>query len=170
MANVAGVGFDAKVNRVFNRLKEEGRSGKWLYLVSTAKTLFAYRSKKFTVKIDGKTILNKVDVFSANVGIGKYNGGGMLQPPQAEIDDGLFDITVIKKMNKLKIVRHFKKLFNGRIYRLSNVLPFQGKKIEVISTPESPIEIDGEAMGYCPFTFELIPQSISLVVGEKYQK
>jgi YegS/Rv2252/BmrU family lipid kinase len=170
MANVAGMGFDAKVNRAFNRLKEEGRSGKWLYLASMAKTLFAYRSKKFTVKIDGKTILNKVDVFSANVGIGKYNGGGMLQLPQAEIDDGLFDITVIKKMNKLKIIRHFKKLFNGRIYRLSNVFPFQGKKIEVISAPESPIEIDGEAMGYCPFTFELIPQSISVVVGENYQK
>jgi YegS/Rv2252/BmrU family lipid kinase len=170
MANVAGMGFDAKVNRVFNRLKEEGRSGKWLYIISTAKTLFAYRSKKFTIKVDDTTILSKVDVFSANVGIGKYNGGGMLQLPQAEIDDGLFDITIIKKMSKLKIIKNFKKLFNGKIYKLSNVMPLQGKKIEVISKPESPIEIDGEALGYCPFTFELIPQSINVVVGENYKK
>jgi YegS/Rv2252/BmrU family lipid kinase len=170
MANVAGMGFDAMVNRIFNRMKEEGRNGKWLYLISVAKTLLGYKSKKFNIKIDGKTILHNVDVFSANVGIGKYNGGGMLQLPNAEIDDGLFDITVIKKMNKLKIIRHFKKLFNGKIYKLSNVLPLQGKRIEIISNPESPVEIDGEALGYCPFVFELIPQSISVVVDENYKK
>jgi len=170
MANVAGMGFDAKVNRVFNRLKEEGRKGKWLYILSVAKTLFAYRSKKFTVKIDETTVLHNVDVFSASVGIGKYNGGGMMQLPQAEIDDGLFDMTIIKKMNKMKVITQFKKLFNGKIYKLSNVLPHQGKHIEVVSHPESPIEIDGEALGHCPFTFELIPQSINVVVGENYQK
>lgn len=170
MANVAGMGFDARVNRVFNKLKDEGRSGKWLYLISMAKTLCTYRSKKFTIRVDGKTVLQKTYVFSANVGIGKYNGGGMLQLPQAEIDDGLFDMTVIKKMSKLKILSNFKKLFNGKIYRLSNVLSMQGKLIEVVSQPETPVEIDGEALGYCPFTFELIPQSISVVVGERYQK
>lgn len=170
MANVAGMGFDAMVNRVFNRLKDEGRSGKWLYIVSTVKTLLGYKSKKFNIIVDGKTILHSVDVFSANVGIGKYNGGGMLQLPQAEIDDGLFDITVIKKMSKFKIIRHFKKLFNGKIYKLSNVLPLQGKRIEIVSTPESPVEIDGEALGYCPFVFELIPQSINVVVGDNYKK
>jgi YegS/Rv2252/BmrU family lipid kinase len=170
MANVAGMGFDAKVNRVYNKLKDEGRKGKWLYIISMARTLFAYRSKKFTVKVDEKTVLEQVDVFSANVGIGKYNGGGMMQLPQAEIDDGLFDMTIIKKMNKLKILTNFKKLFNGKIYKLSNILPLQGKRIEIVSTPETTIEIDGEALGYCPFTFELIPQSISVVVGENYKK
>jgi YegS/Rv2252/BmrU family lipid kinase len=170
MANVAGMGYDAMVNRVFNRLKDEGRSGKWLYIISVTKTLLGYRSKKFNIIVDGKQILNNVDVFSANVGIGKYNGGGMLQLPQAEIDDGLFDITVIKKMNKFRIIKHFKKLFDGKIYKLSNVLPLQGKRIEITSKPESPIEIDGEALGYCPFVFELIPQSINVVVGENYKK
>ena len=170
MANVAGMGFDAMVNRRFNRLKEEGRSGKWLYLISTAKALLGYKNKKFTFCVDGETVIKDTDVFSANIGIGKYNGGGMLQLPFAEIDDGLFDITVIKKMNKFKIISNLKKLFNGKIYKLSNVIPMQGKKIEVMSSPESPIEIDGEALGYCPFTFELIPQSINVVVGENYYK
>ena len=30
------------------------------------------------------------------------------------------------------------------------------------------IEIDGEAMGYSPFTFELLPGSIKVVVGPKF--
>ncbi|MDR2125863.1 MAG: diacylglycerol kinase family lipid kinase [Prevotellaceae bacterium] len=170
MANVAGMGYDAAVNRVFNRLKDEGRSGKWLYILSVAKTLLGYRSKKFNIIVDGETILSNVNVFSANVGIGKYNGGGMLQLPQAEIDDGLFDITVIKKMSKLKIIKHFKKLFNGKIYKLPGVVSLQGKRIEINSKPETPIEIDGEALGYCPFVFELIPQCINVVVGKNYKK
>ena len=32
-----------------------------------------------------------------NVGIGKYNGGGMIQVPHAIADDGLYSITLIKK-------------------------------------------------------------------------
>lgn len=168
MANVAGIGFDAMVNRRFNRLKEEGRSGRWLYLTSTLKALFKYRAKRFRIKVDGKEFFDST-MFSATVGIGKYNGGGMLQMPAAVVDDGLFDLTVIKKVTKLGVMWDFKKLYNGRIYKHPKVIATQAKKIEIESFPESPIEVDGEALGFSPFTFELVPQSICVVVGEKYQ-
>lgn len=45
MANVAGVGFDAFVNRKYNHLKEEGKKGKWLYLWSTLKAVRAIRRR-----------------------------------------------------------------------------------------------------------------------------
>ncbi len=167
MANVAGLGFDAMVNRKFNKLKEEGRKGKWLYIVSTLKALLKYRSKHFKVTIDGKTVVDN-DVFSATVGIGKYNGGGMMQMPNAVFDDGLFDVTIIRKKTKASVLYNFRKLYNGKIYRIANITAWQGKQVTVESTPESPIEIDGEAMGYSPFTFELIPQCIRVVVGESF--
>lgn len=167
MANVAGLGFDAMVNRKFNRLKEEGRKGKWLYIMSTLKALFAYKSKHFKVTIDGEMVLD-ADVFSATVGIGKYNGGGMMQMPNAVFDDGLFDVTLIRKKTKASVIYNFRKLYNGRIYKLANITAWQGKQVRIESIPESPIEIDGEAMGYSPFTFELIPQCIRVVVGEKF--
>jgi len=167
MANVAGMGFDAMVNRLFNRLKDEGRYSKNLYLWGTFRTLFSYHSKCFTVKVDGK-LLHEGSVFTAAVGIGKYNGGGMNQMPNAVIDDGLLDVTVVKRMNPLKVLYHFHKLYNGKIYRISKVVATQGKQITIETKPESPIEIDGEAMGYSPFTFELIPRSIKVVVGADY--
>jgi YegS/Rv2252/BmrU family lipid kinase len=169
MANVAGIGFDAMVNRRFNKLKDEGKSGKWLYLTSVLKALFKYRSKRFKITVDGKEFFD-TDMFSATVGIGKYNGGGMLPMPAAVVDDGLFDITVIKNVAKLGVMWDFKKLYNGRIYKHPKVIATQAKRIEIESYPESPIEVDGEALGYSPFTFELVPCSICVVVGEKYQK
>ncbi|MDR2362263.1 MAG: diacylglycerol kinase family lipid kinase [Prevotellaceae bacterium] len=167
MANVAGMGFDAMVNRLFNHLKDEGRYSKNMYLSGTFKTLLSYRPKRFTVKVDGQLVFEG-DVLSAAVGIGKYNGGGMNQMPNAVVDDGLFDITIVKQMNPLKVLYHFRKLYNGKIYRISKVIARQGKQIYIDTLPESPIEIDGEAMGYSPFTFELIPQSIKVVVGAEY--
>jgi YegS/Rv2252/BmrU family lipid kinase len=167
MANVAGMGFDAMVNRLFNHLKDEGRYSKNMYLSGTFKTLLSYRPKHFTVKVDGQLVFEG-DVLSAAVGIGKYNGGGMNQMPNAVVDDGLFDVTIVKQMNPLKVLYHFRKLYNGKIYRISKVIARQGKQIYIDTLPESPIEIDGEAMGYSPFTFELIPQSIKVVVGADY--
>lgn len=169
MANVAGLGFDAAVNRRFNKLKEEGRTGKWLYVKSMLRALMAYKSKRFKVTLDGEMLVNG-EVFSATVGIGKYNGGGMMQMPNAVFDDGLFDVTVIRKKTKASVLYNFKKLYNGRIHKISKISTWQGKKVYIESEPESPIEIDGEAMGYSPFSFELIPQSIRVVVGEEFYR
>ncbi|MDR0710821.1 MAG: diacylglycerol kinase family lipid kinase [Prevotellaceae bacterium] len=167
MANVSGIGFDAMVNRRYNRLKEAGRTGTWLYLFSAMATLFGYRAKHFVAKVDGKDFFDG-RLFSGVVGVGKYNGGGMLQMPAAVVDDGLMDITLIRKMSFYRFFTNFQRLYNGTIYNFYKVKAAQGKIISVASYPQSPIEIDGEACGYSPFTFELVPKSIKVVVGEKF--
>ncbi|MDR0415380.1 MAG: diacylglycerol kinase family lipid kinase [Prevotellaceae bacterium] len=167
MANVSGIGFDAMVNRRFNRLKEAGRTGSGLYLFSTLATLFGYRSKRFVVKVDGKDFFDD-RLFSGTVGVGKYNGGGMLPMPAAVVDDGLMDVTLIRKMSFYRFFTNFQRLYNGTIYNFYKVKAVQGKSISIDSYPPSPIEIDGEACGYSPFTFELVPKKIRVVVGEKF--
>lgn len=168
MANVAGMGFDAMVNRRFNRLKDEGKWNKRLYIRSTLNELFVYRARHFRVTVDGRVLFDDA-VFSATVGIGKYNGGGMIPMPNAVVDDGLFDITVIKRINIWNVLWHFPKLYNGKLYNYSKVVAAQGRHIVIDVQPESPIEIDGEAMGYSAFTFELVPRSIRVVVGRDFR-
>lgn len=167
MANVAGVGFDAVVNRRYNRLKADGKKGKWLYLWGTLKAMMEYSSTGVKVYVDDKLVVNDL-VYSAAIGIGKYNGGGMLQTPEAVADDGLFDLTVIRKMNPLKVLMNFKVLFNGRIYKLHTTSLNRGRKIRIESTPEIPVEVDGEALGYSPFEFEMIDKAINVIVTEKF--
>jgi diacylglycerol kinase family enzyme len=156
-------------NRHFNRMKDEGRKGRGLYIIGALKALMQYKSKRFKIMIDGKEFFDDY-MFSATIGIGPYNGGGMLPMPAAVFDDGLFDITVIKKLRKFSIFRGFNKLYNGQIYSHPKVLATQGKSISIESNPESPVEIDGEALGFSPFTFEIIPRSISVVIGENFFK
>ena len=167
MANVAGVGFDAVVNRRYNHLKEEGKRGKWLYLWSTLKALLRYSSTGVKVYVDDELVVNDL-VYSATIGIGRYNGGGMLQTPDAVADDGLFDLTVIRKMSGLSVLFHFKVLFNGKIYRLSKTSLNRGRRIRIESSPEIALEVDGEALGYSPFGFEIIDRAVRVVVAKRF--
>lgn len=167
MANVAGIGFDAFVNRKYNHLKAEGKRGKWLYLLSTVKAILTYSSTGVKVYVDDKLIVNDL-VYSATIGIGRYNGGGLQQTPEAVADDGLLDLTVIRKMNPLKVMMNFKVLFNGRIYRLQTASLYRGRKIHIESSPEIAVEVDGEALGYSPFDFEIIDRAVNVIVSKQF--
>lgn len=168
MANVAGLGYDAVVNLKYNNLKDEGKYGRWLYLRSTFNTFLGFRSKHFKIFADGNLFYDGM-VFSGAVGIGKYNGGGMQQTPNAAVDDGLMDLTIIRKMSKYRVIRNFKLLYSGNIYNIPKVIFTQAKRIEIETWPETRIEIDGEAVGTSPFVFELVPQGIRVVVGVGYK-
>ncbi|MDR1582892.1 MAG: diacylglycerol kinase family lipid kinase [Prevotellaceae bacterium] len=167
MANVAGIGFDAVANRYFNKMKDEGRKGRGLYIIGVIKALLKYKSKRFTIKIDDELFFDGY-MFNASIGIGPYNGGGMKPLPAAIFNDGLLDITIVKKINGLWVLRGFRKLYNGKIYTHPKVVAMQGKCIEVESFPPSSIEIDGEALGFSPFVFEVVPCSITVVVSKKF--
>jgi len=92
----------------------------------------------------------------------------MLQTPEAVADDGLFDLTVIRKMSRLAVLLHFKVLFNGRIYKLRKTSLNRGRRIRIESSPEIAVEVDGEALGYSPFEFEIIDRAVRVVVAERF--
>ena len=167
MANVAGLGFDASVNKYYNRLKDEGRRGSWIYKWGMFKVILGYKTPRMKVTIDDQVVIDQ-SIFSSTIGIGKYNGGGMLQMPNAIADDGLLDVTLIRKMSKLRVLANFMSLYNGKIYNIPKVSHHRGRKIQVESYPESAIEVDGEALGYSPFEFEVIDRAVRVVVSEKF--
>jgi YegS/Rv2252/BmrU family lipid kinase len=167
MANVAGIGFDAVVNRRYNELKEQGKRGKWLYVWSTMKAVLAYSSTGVKIWVDDRLVVNDL-VYSGTIGIGKYNGGGMIQMPEAVADDGLLDVTIIGRISRLGVISRFKSLYNGKIYQLKMVSQERGRRIRIESTPEISVEVDGEALGYSPFEFDVIQRAVKVIVAKKF--
>ena len=162
--NIAGTGFDAIVARKTNDLKEKGKSGVFLYFYNILISLFRYRSSCITINVDG----NKFDdqVFSLNIGICKYNGGGMMQVPNADPADGLFDITVIRRIKKFSVMLNLGRLYNGTIIRHPKVRSLRGKSIIIHANTPVYLETDGESLGHTPFEFEIIPGSIRIIQGK----
>mgnify|MGYP000172852240 CR=1 FL=1 len=62
----------------------------------------------------------------------------MLQTPDAVADDGLFDLTVIRRMNPLQVLYNFKVLFNGRIYACTRRASTGGVRYASNRHPKSP--------------------------------
>ncbi|MBE0655942.1 MAG: diacylglycerol kinase family lipid kinase, partial [Bacteroidales bacterium] len=159
--NIAGIGFDALVTRKSNTLKERGKGSKLLYFWNIFTSLFGYRHFHAEVNVDGMPY--DFDIFSMNVGICQYSGGGMRQVPDAIPDDGIFDLTIIKKIGRFGIIRSIPKLYNGTIKRHPKVISLNGKSIRVQSSKTIFLETDGESLGHTPFQFEIIPQSVKIV-------
>ena len=162
--NIAGLGFGAKVVERANRMKEKGKSGPMLYFYNIFYSLIRYRSKKAVIEIDGTSYDRKI--FSLNVGIGKYNGGGMIQVPHAIADDGLYSITLIKKIGKLNVIANMKKLYNGNIVKHSKVETYMAKSVQIDGSSLLKVETDGESLGHGPVRFEIIPRSVTVISGD----
>jgi len=161
--NIAGLGFDAIVTKKANRLKERGKGGPLLYFATIFSSLLNYRYVNAVINIDGKNYKNKI--FSMNIGIGKYNGGGMMQVPGAIADDGLFDLTVINKISKPDIIMSLRKLYNGNIVHHRKVETFTGRSISIDSDTKILLETDGESLGHTPMEFQIIPKSVQVISG-----
>jgi YegS/Rv2252/BmrU family lipid kinase len=162
--NIAGMGFGARVVERSNRMKEKGKSGAFLYFYNIFLSLLRYKSKRAVIEIDGTSYNRRI--FSLNVGIGKYNGGGMIQVPHAVADDGLYSITLIKKMGKLNVLANVKKLYNGKITQHSKVETYMAKSVQINGSTRIKLETDGETLGHGPVSFEIIPRSIRIISGE----
>lgn len=169
MANVAGLGFDAYVIKIFNHMKLKGYRGKWLYIYSLLRGYLSARPAGATIEVDGKTIYKNL-LFSLAVGICRFNGGGIQQLPRAVADDGLLDMTIIRPVHWWHIIFRLRRLFNGNIYTIGHVQHAQGKCIKITSVPTMPIETDGELLGGTPITISVVPQAIRIVVTKDFSQ
>lgn len=164
--NVAGIGFDAVVANNVNFDKSRGKFGKILFFKNLFKSLNKYESKLCTIQID-KDVM-KFDVFSISIGIGKFNGGGMKQMPLADPRDGLFDITLIPKISKFDVFRYSPMLYSGKFLKHPKIHTFKCKTINIFSSNNLFVEVDGEFGGTIPAEISILPQAVN--VYSKYKE
>ncbi len=131
--NMAGLGFDAMVAKRTNKVKQQGKGGPFSYIISLFTSLVSYQSINCNVIVDGQK--TSADVFSMSVAICRFNGGGMMQAPDAIPDDGLFDITIITRVSRFLVLRSIKKLYDGTFLSMPQVKTFRGAKVEIDSDP-----------------------------------
>ncbi len=163
--NIAGLGFEALVVKKTNRQKDKGRSNNTIYFYNLLTSLISYIKTDVDIIIDERK--TRCKVFSVNVGNGRYCGGGMRQTPDALPDDGLLDITVIKDMGRIEVIRNLKILYDGTILSHPKVDGYRADNLRVESESLLYAEADGESLGHTPVDFGIIPSAIKVVYGTK---
>lgn len=163
--NIAGLGFEALVVKKTNKQKDKGRSNQAMYFYNLLSSLISYKKITADIIIDEKKFTSRI--FSINVGNGRYCGGGMRQTPEALPDDGFFDITVIRDMGMIEVMRSLKLLYDGTILSHPKVDGYRSTNLRVESESGLFIEADGESLGHTPAEFSIIPAGINVVYGSR---
>ena len=164
MANVGGVGLDARVCEMVNAAKKQGKRGKILYLSALIYNIIHRSSLLAKVVCDGKEIFTGA-YLSMAFGIGKYSGGGMRQTPGAVPDDGLLDMTIIPDLPLLKIAKEASKLFDGRFLTVPELVTARSRSILVLPEDDNAlVEVDGEVIGAAPVRFDILEHQLNILI------
>ena len=99
------------------------------------------------------------DVVVAN---GRFFGGGMMICPQAEPDDGVFDVLLIGDLTKRDLLLTLPKTYKGRHLPHPKAELLRGAHVEIDSSEPLPVELDGEQPGTTPIRCEVVPQALRL--------
>lgn len=161
--NIAGLGFDSTVAKTTNKMKKRGNRSFSSYLIGLFKSLLKY--KNWELKISLNNLVMEGKFLSVSIGNGKYSGSGMLQTPNAVIDDGLLDITVYNNVPKTKIIMNIRHLYNGKILNISGVQSFRTNYLKIESPHKIFAETDGEIIGDGPYEISIIPKAINVIVN-----
>jgi YegS/Rv2252/BmrU family lipid kinase len=165
--NAAGMGFDAEVVRKTNIDKQHGKGGFLIYLKNLIASLIGYHAQQIIIDVDGSQRTGSI--FSLSIGICRFTGGGMIQAPDAMPDDGLLDLTIIRSISRLAVIRNIPRLFNGTIGKNPKVELLQGKTIDVYGESDIYLEADGETLGHSPLHFSIIPLSVNMIIARQVQ-
>jgi YegS/Rv2252/BmrU family lipid kinase len=162
--SIAYVGFDAEVNSLANDGK--GYFGGTLgYTVCVLKALKTFRPFEIEITVDESTWRERV--MMVTVANGPFYGGGMKIAPEAKMDDGIFDICIVKEISKLELLQQFPKVFKGTHIFHPRVLMKTGKKIKLISNENREVFADGEYVGNLPGEFTIGNQKIQIISPDK---
>ena len=161
-ANIASVGMSGAVAQRTNEATSAPLGGKAAYLWSTVAVFARWRNAEVRVRVDDEVRSGRMyDVVVANC---RYFGGGMKICPEAEPDDGLFDVLLIGDVSKLDLARAMPKIYRGTHLPHPKAELLRGTVVHVESADPLPVELDGEQPGTTPVRFEIVPAALRLRV------
>jgi diacylglycerol kinase (ATP) len=149
-AAILSTGFDSVVNERANALAWP--KGPQRYNVAIALELPRFAPIEYEITTDTRTFTTKAMLIA--VGNGRSYGGGMLVCPQAKLNDGLFDVMILKPVSKIEFLKVFPKVYSGSHITHPQVEIFRTKKISLAA--KAIAYADGERIGPAPISAECV--------------
>ncbi len=85
----------------------------------------------------------------------------------ASMEDGIFDVIMVRDLNRLEILMQFGRIYRGTHTSHPKVKCLKGKKILAKAEERVLLDIDGEPLGRLPATFEILPKSLRVRVPSR---
>jgi diacylglycerol kinase (ATP) len=147
---ILSTGFDSIVNERANKLRWP--RGPQRYNVAIAMELPRFKASSYEITADGNTFTT--DAMLIAVGNGKSYGGGMNVCPQAQINDGLFDITILQPVSTIEFIKVFPTVYSGSHISHPQVKTMRAKRVSI--SAQAVAYADGERVGPAPVSADCV--------------
>lgn len=134
-----GVGFDAFVSLKFS---QAGKRGPLTYLEKTLLESLKYRPETYELEVDGSTVRYKA--FLIACGNASQYGNNAYIAPQATLNDGLLDVTILEPFTMLDVPSLSFQLFNKTIDQNSRIKTFRCRKLHIHRSQPGVAHFDGD--------------------------
>lgn len=150
-------GFDALVNERANRMRRP--RGPSRYTLAMLIELLRLRPISYRIDLDGDVLeRDGILVCAAN---GVSIGGGMMVTPDAELDDGLFDVLIVSPLSRRRFLRVVPRVYRGEHLSDPHVEIRRARRVRI----EAPVVgyADGERLAPLPIDAEIVPGALRVL-------
>lgn len=160
--NIASFGIGGLVDRYVNQ-SSKALGGKLSFAIATLKAGAAYKNARVRLTLDDGPA-KEGRIYNVAVANGRYFGGGMKVAPDAALDDGWFDVITMGDFNFGDLILRGLDIYSGKHLSNPKVSVHRARRIEATPTDggEVLLDVDGEAPGRLPATFELLPGALQV--------
>lgn len=163
--NIAGIGFDARIARLFNE-RGAGRRGTLPYVLIGLREGCRYAGATYSVELDGER--RRVHALLIAFANGREYGSGASIAPLAELDDGVLDGVIVEYRPLLTRFWDARHLAMGTAHRARSVS--MKRVTHAVIETDGPMEfhVDGE-LGVAESRIEvkILPRALKVRVGNK---
>lgn len=155
--HLSDIGINAQMIKYFEEGDIRGKLG---YAKVVLKAL--WNRQQFTVRIDTEKGQLKRKIFMAVIANASKYGTGALINPKGSLDDGKFEVVLIKRISFFQILRM---IFQGKKFNPRTVEFFSFTKVKITSRHAAHFQVDGEYLGKSKKTeAEILHHSIRLLL------
>lgn len=156
---LAGAGLDSRAIELVN-WRHKKSIGPLAYVVAGFKALGEAKPKIIASgpKAGGQGEL-------VLIGNGRYYGGNFEIFPQAELTDGLLDVTIFPKVNWEILLRSGWGWLTNQLHSSAGCITFQAERVTLSSERPVTFELDGDNVGVLPAMFSVRPSILRVLVA-----
>lgn len=158
--HLSDLGLNARIVKYFD---QSAIRGMWGYARFFIKILLQAKPFHFTISMPGGDISLKG--FMVVIANGRKYGTGAVINPKGMVDDGKFELVVVRKISISGMIKMFLK---NKPFNSKNVVIFKTTKAEISTNRNIYFQIDGEFEGKInKVTAQIIPSALNIIVPDK---
>jgi len=161
--NVIGLGFAVDAGLSAKKFKMFGNAA---YTLGALWETLKLKSYPLHIEIEGENI--KQDNVFVEISNSRYTGTSFLIAPEAQIDDGLLDVTLLSSLPRRRLLRLFPTIFSGGHVQFNEVSTFQARHIRIHAPGGCLLAPDGEFYGRTPADISCLHRDLEMFLPESF--